>query len=159
MKFTRSQWEDILAAERSRSGERTRVTLVDWLERKLYGSGHPAIQAYHEEMERYPRRNQFDAIIETVGTNGNLQLWRKIVKAWKMHGWNPYNVAGMFDCFEDGRIPSTGGGNENTRRSSGSHGRGGTYTRADLDAAVEQARGELDTLSEEERAIIDGKSG
>ena len=160
MKFTRSQWEEILAAERSqdgdRRGERTRVTLVDWLERKLNGSGHPAIQVYHEEMDRYPRRNQFDEIIETVGTNGNLDLWRKIVKAWKLHGWNPYNVAGMLECFEDGRIPSTGGRNGNTHRSGGSNGRGGTYTRDDLDAAVEEARAE--ELTDEERAIVNGSS-
>jgi len=158
MKFTRSQWEEILVAERSRDGdgrgERTRVTLVDWLNRKLNGSGHPAIQAYHEEMDRYPRRNQFDEIIETVGTNGNLKLWRKIVKAWKLHGWNPYNVAGMLECFEDERIPSTGGRSGHTRRSGGSNGRGGTYTRDDLDAAIEDARRELEGLTEEERAIV-----
>jgi hypothetical protein len=163
MKFTRSQWEEVLAAERSRDGdtrcERTRTTLVDWLDRKLNGSGHPAIQTYHDEMDRYPRRNQFDEIIGKVGTNGNLDLWRRIVRAWKMHGWNPYNVAGMLECFEDGRIPSTGGRNGNARRPSGSNGRGSTYTRDDLDAAVEEARGEIDNLTEEERAIIESKSG
>jgi hypothetical protein len=162
MKFTRSQWEEILAAEKSRDGdtrgERTRTTLMDWLDRKLNGSRHPAIQTYHDEMDRYPRRNQFDEIIGTVGTNGNLDLWRRIVRAWKMHGWNPYNVAGMLECFEDGRIPSTGGRNGNARRPSGSNGRGGTYTRDDLDAAVEEARGEIENLTEEERAIIEGKS-
>lgn len=162
MKFTRSQWEEILAAERSRDGdergERTRVTLVDWLDRKLNGSGHPAIQAYHEEMGRYPRRNQFDDIIETVGTDGHLELWRKIVRAWKLHGWNPYNVAGMLECFEDERIPSTGGSNGSARTGSGSNGRGGTYSRDDLDAAVAEGREEIDKLTKQERAIIDAKS-
>jgi hypothetical protein len=114
-------------------------------------------------MGRYPRRNQFGEIIGRVGTDGGLDSWRRIVKAWKLHGYNPYNVAGMLECFEDGRIPGTGGCHGSTRRRSRREGRGGAYTPDDLDAAIEEARREIarlearGELTEEERAILAGR--
>jgi hypothetical protein len=155
MQFTRSQWEEILKAEKARGegkrGERTRVTLVSWLERKLNGSGHPAIQVYHEEMGRYPRQNQFDEIIKCVGT-GRLDFWRDVVRAWKLHGFNPYNLFGMLECYEKNRIPGTGGYNEST----GGNGRGdGRYTEADVRAANEAAEREIQNLSPEERRYLE----
>jgi hypothetical protein len=153
--FTRAEWEAILEAEQARGdgkrGERTRVTLVRWLEKKLYGAQHPAIRVYHEEMGRFPRKNQFDAVIERVGVS-HLDFWREVVKAWKLHGWNPYNLAGMLECYEENRIPSTGGHNEST----GGNGHGdGRYTEEDVRAANEAAERELQNLSPEERRYLE----
>jgi hypothetical protein len=153
--LTRSEWEAILEAEQARGegkrGERTRVTLVRWLEKKLYGTQHPAIRVYHEEMGRFPRKNQFDAVIERVGVS-RLDFWRRVVKAWKLHGWNPYNLAGMLECYEEDRIPSTGGHNEST----GGNGHGdGRYTEADVRAANEAAEREIQNLSPEERRYLE----
>lgn len=107
MRFARQQWQAILDAEREADG---RVTLIDWLDSKLNGAQHPAIQTYRDEMQSYPRRNQYDAIINCVGENGRLDLWRDVVRDWKLHGWNPYNVAGMLDAFERGGIEDRHGG-------------------------------------------------
>lgn len=100
-KFTRAEWQAILQAERDANG---RVTLIDWLDSKLNGSKHPAIQIYRDEMDSYPRRNQYQEIIEAVGENGRLEVWRSVVHDWKMHGWHPYNIAGMLDAFKQGGI-------------------------------------------------------
>jgi len=116
-KHTRSEWEAILQAEIGR-GEKTRSTLVEWVDSKLHGTGHPAIQAYRDEMGHYPRKNQIPDIIQAVGENGNLELFKQIVHAWKMTGWNPFNLAGMLDCLGRGEVPNTNGGNGNGKRSS-----------------------------------------
>jgi hypothetical protein len=153
MQFTRSQWEKILKAEKARGegkrGERTRVTLVRWLERKLNGSGHPAIQVYHEEMGRFPRKNQFDAIIERVGTE-RLDFWRKVVRAWKLHGWNPYNLAGMLECYDENRVPKTGGNNGGSGRSSGAY---------DSDYDSDRNAFERQRLTEKERQRLEQLTG
>jgi hypothetical protein len=104
MQFTRSQWEQIEEAEKAR-GDDARVTLLSEIERKLRGSQHPAIQAYREITNHYPRRNTFGVIIDTIGTE-DIDLWCEIVRSWILHGWNPYNIAGMLDCFKRGGIRS-----------------------------------------------------
>jgi hypothetical protein len=115
-----AQYKQILEAERARV-EEARVTLVDYLERKIGGSLHPAIQIYRDEMESYPRKNQFGDIIENVGANGRLERWREIVNAWKLSGYNPYNVGGMLDCLERDELPDPKNG--------GSHGESGSFGR------------------------------
>lgn len=107
-KFKRSEWEIILEAEKTRPDKPPRATLVKWLESKLNGSSHPAIQAYREEMGSYPRKNQFQDIIDTVGEKGGAELFKQIVHVWKMSGWNPLNIGGMLECYERGEIPKNG---------------------------------------------------
>lgn len=101
LQFTRSQWEDILRAETDARG---RKTLIAWIQSKLHGGGHPAVRAYQEEMEHYPHKNQFGAIIETIGETGDLALWGRVVRDWKLYGWNQYNIAGMLDAYREGGI-------------------------------------------------------
>jgi len=102
-RFTRSQWQTILQAEREADG---RSTLIEWIENKLNGSGHPAIEAYREEMGHYPKRNTFQDIIEHVGDNGHLHVWRDTVKSWRLRGYNEYNIEGMLDAFKAGGVKS-----------------------------------------------------
>lgn len=160
MTFTKSEWEAILEAEKARGegkrGERTRITLVGWLERKLNGSRHPAIQVYYDEMDRYPRRNTFSDIIECVGET-NLALWRQIVKAWKLHGWNIMNVGGMIECYERGEVPTVGGGrgNGSNREHSHRHTRGSRRrTEGEVRRCNEKARRRLES-SPELQAILE----
>lgn len=120
---TRSQWKRML--EREREGK-DRKGAVKYMEDKLWGSKHPAIQIYQEVMGHYPRRNQFKETIERVGDNPERHaFWRDVVTAWKMLPYNPYNLAGMIDCFNDGRIPATGNGGTNGRDRRGSSRPGG----------------------------------
>lgn len=102
-KHTASEWHAISEAEQGRA--KPRSSLIQGVERKLNGGGHPAIQAYHAEMGHYPRRNQTTDIIAAVGDNGRLEEWRAVVHAWKLAGWNPYNLGGMIECFTEKRIP------------------------------------------------------
>jgi hypothetical protein len=67
------------------------------------------VKVYRQGMEKYPKRNTWNDIALTViPHNGNMNLWREIVTAWKLHGWNPANIAGMLDCWRKGEIPKVG---------------------------------------------------
>jgi hypothetical protein len=67
------------------------------------------VEVYRQVMEKYPKRNTWNDIALTViPHNGNMGLWRDIVTAWKLHGWNPGNIAGMLDCWRKGEIPKVG---------------------------------------------------
>jgi len=67
------------------------------------------VEVYRQVMEKYPKRNTWGDISSTViPHNGNMGLWREIVTAWKLHGWNPANIAGMLDCWKKGEIPKVG---------------------------------------------------
>ena len=109
-KHTRAEWQAILASEKDADG---RKTLIEWIESKLSGAAHPAIEAYRNEMGHYPRRNQYTEIIESVGDNGKMGVWRDVVKAWRLHGWNPYNVAGMLEAFGSGGVTEKRGASRN----------------------------------------------
>jgi hypothetical protein len=156
--FTMAQYQQMLQAEQDR-GDDARVTLVDYLKRKTGGSLHPAIQIFREEMEHYPRKNQFDDIIERVGANGRLEFWRDVVNAWKLAGYNPYNVLGMLDCVERGELPNpqtTGGFNAKSRRTNGAGQgqRGAVYepTAEEVEQARADARRKLAELRRERAA-------
>ncbi len=67
------------------------------------------VEVYRQVMEKYPNRNTWNDIALTViPHNGNMNLWREIVTAWKLHGWNPANIAGMLDCWRKGEVPKVG---------------------------------------------------
>jgi len=101
MQLTRSQWEAVLQSEKDADG---RKTLINWIDSKLNGGGHPAVAAYREEMEHNPRKNQYGAIIDAIGESGKVDVWRGVVRDWKLYGWNPYNIAGMIDAFKAGGV-------------------------------------------------------
>ena len=110
MQLTRSQWEAVLQSEKDADG---RKTLINWIDSKLNGGGHPAVAAYREEMEHNPRKNQYGAIIDAIGESGKVDVWRGVVRDWKLYGWNPYNIAGMIDAFKAGGVQAKPhGGND-----------------------------------------------
>lgn len=109
--FTRSEWEQILQAERDAGG---RATLIKWIDSKLNGGGHPAIRVYRDEMGNYPYSNQYADIIGAIGEGGNMDLWRSVVSAWRMHGWNKYNIAGMLEAYEAGGVKAKPNGSGRT---------------------------------------------
>jgi DNA-binding MarR family transcriptional regulator len=121
MQFTRSQWEKILGAEKARGdgsrGHRTRVTLVQWLEKKLNGSHHPAIQIFHEEMQIYPRTRQMPIVIDIVGED-QLDFWREVVRTWMLRDYNPLNLKGMLEWYKQGHIPSLKGNGNGSKQHS-----------------------------------------
>jgi hypothetical protein len=72
-------------------------------------SKHPAIKAFREETHRYPPKSWYEKIAGAVGEN--VDKWRGIVNEWVGHGWNPTNVKGMLDVFQNGwQKPSNGSG-------------------------------------------------
>ena len=101
MQLTRSQWMDVLQSEKDANG---RKTLIKWIDSKLNGGGHPAVATYRDEMEHNPRKNQYGAIIDAIGESGDMDVWRGVVRDWKLYGWNPYNIAGMIDAFRAGGV-------------------------------------------------------
>ena len=114
MQLTRSQWQAVMQSEKDANG---RKTLIKWIDSKLNGGGHPAVVAYRQEMEHNPRKNQYKAIIDAIGENGKMDVWRGVVRDWKMYGWNPYNIGGMLEAYGAGGIKKrtgTGGGRKPT---------------------------------------------
>ena len=105
--LTRSQWMEVMQSEKDANG---RKTLIKWIDSKLNGGGHPAVVAYREEMEHNPRKNQYKAIIDAIGENGKMDVWRGVVRGWKLYGWNPYNIAGMLEAYAAGGIQKRPGG-------------------------------------------------
>jgi len=106
-KFTRAQWQPILEAEQAR-GDAARTTLVSFIEKKLSANQHPAVQVYRDETHYYPPAEWGARIVEQVGTNGSLDLWREVVAGYVGCGWNPRNVKAMLEHFARGEVPSTG---------------------------------------------------
>ena len=111
--FTRPQWQSILRAEQDANG---RKTLIEWIDAKLNGAQHPAIQVYHEIMGRYPKQSTYAAIIETVGNNGGLETWREVVRYWNLQNYNPQGIADMLDAFRQGGVKRKGGASGGSRQ-------------------------------------------
>jgi hypothetical protein len=74
---------------------------------KLQWYKHPAVQVYREEVHRYPAKSWYQTIVEAVGDNTD--KWRGIVRDWIGSGWNPGNVKGMLDVFQNGWQKPVGG--------------------------------------------------
>jgi hypothetical protein len=77
----------------------------------------PAISAYRESAKAFPAKAQWPAIVAAVGDESDrLDLWRKVVSAYILCGWNPRNVAGMLEFFRRGDIPKPGNGHRKNGR-------------------------------------------
>lgn len=76
----------------------------------------PAVETFRDVMHRYPVKAQYATIAETVGdTEAAIALWRDVVTAWRDHGYNPKNLAGMLECFRSGELPGRNGRNGRPR--------------------------------------------
>lgn len=63
-------------------------------------SDHPAIQAYRDVFHTYPQRGAYQLIVEAVGDkHAELELWRECCTYWMSNGWNPKNIGGQLERF------------------------------------------------------------
>jgi hypothetical protein len=67
-----------------------------------------ALQAYFDVMQVRPNREQALVITKTI-TPSNIDKWKNVLRAWKLHDYKPGNVPGMLEWYETG-IPTNGGG-------------------------------------------------
>lgn len=82
---------------------------------------HPAVRIYQQVHERYPAKGTWDKIAQMIGTDeANLAFWREALSTWATRGYNPLNVAGPLEWFEQRAIPKTKGLAENSNRAADS---------------------------------------
>jgi hypothetical protein len=62
----------------------------------------PAVVAYREIFQRYPKKATYPLIAEAVGEQ--LEIWKDILTQWLLSGYNPNNLAGMLEAFRDGGL-------------------------------------------------------
>jgi hypothetical protein len=68
------------------------------------------VETFREELHRYPDKAQFAIIADTVGESDDaLAFWRAVLIAWRDHGYNRANIAGMLDCFARRELPGRRG--------------------------------------------------
>lgn len=56
-------------------------------------------QVYREVMHLTPNRVQREEIDRVVG---DLDLWRETLRYWMLHNWNPFNLPGLLDMYQQG---------------------------------------------------------
>lgn len=60
---------------------------------------HEAIQAFRKATHRYPAKSWYDRIVDTVT---DIEKWQQVCMEWVGKGWNPMNIAGMLDVYQNG---------------------------------------------------------
>jgi len=72
-----------------------------------------ALRIYEEKTGTLvPNGLAAELIMDTVENDErHLDMWSKVVSGWVLSGFKTNNVSGMIDCYRQGRIPSTSGGN------------------------------------------------
>lgn len=64
-----------------------------------------AVKVFRKKAHRYPAKSWYKKIDEVVGGDPeDLEKWGEIVFQWVGLGFNPTNVKGMLDAFEEGGI-------------------------------------------------------
>ena len=96
-----------------------------------------AVVMFRQMANRYPAKSWYGAIDQAIGTEpDNLKRWGRIVYQWVGLGWNPTNVTGMLECFNENRMPGDNGNGNSHKSNGGTNGNGkGTNvggTQADL---------------------------
>ena len=66
---------------------------------------HPAVLAYVEVTQRRPKQFVADAIANTISEH-DVDAWKQIVKQWILSGWNPTNIDGMLNMFQNRTNPA-----------------------------------------------------
>lgn len=64
------------------------------------------ILAYKDQMHFTPPVNVRKEIRDTVT---DMALWKQVLKAWQLRGYNPRNVDGMLAWYKQGFVPAQGG--------------------------------------------------
>lgn len=82
-------------------------------------ANHPAIVAVREVKGKYPDKDLWDSIIETVGEHPDLPLMRKCWVTWRTRGYLPNNYGWLVDWYVNG-IQGASNGTSKGRSESGS---------------------------------------
>jgi hypothetical protein len=102
--LTDELWEEL--REKEKAGKNRRGVLEHV--RATLDRPPPAVEAFREVMECFPRRSLWEGIDETVGRETReLAFWKRVCLHWLASGYNPYNVKGALDCFRNGELPAT----------------------------------------------------
>ncbi len=79
-----------------------------------------AVQVYREVRRRYPARELWGQIGQSVGTEERpLAFWREVLNTWVARGYNPQNLEGPLEWFKQGAIPLRNAGPNIPQRKSG----------------------------------------
>lgn len=63
-------------------------------------ASHPAIQAWRQALERYPRKQCWPLIVERLGEQPDSELLAQVTAEWLASGYKPNNVSGILDWYE-----------------------------------------------------------
>ena len=123
IRLVRQAVEEALDAGSAKRGfcapKMARVILTRWAKESKPGAEkkehaakreiHPAIRVYQQVHHRYPAKGAWNKIAQTVGTaESDLAFWREILSTWTTRGYNPMNVAGPLEWFQQRAIPKNG---------------------------------------------------
>ncbi|MCL4499307.1 MAG: hypothetical protein M1335_03565, partial [Chloroflexi bacterium] len=123
VRLVRQAVEEALDAGSAKKGfcapKMARVILTRWAKASQPGAKkedraakreiHPAVRVYREVHHRYPAKGAWNKIAQTVGTaESDLAFWREILITWATRGYNPMNVAGPLEWFQERAIPKNG---------------------------------------------------
>src|SRR3972149_3943415 len=62
----------------------------------------PAAQVFRDVFHRYPRTPQMEVLVESVGESPEeLSIWRETCTYWMLKGWNPDNVGGLMEIYNE----------------------------------------------------------
>lgn len=87
-------------------------------------SSAPAVvEAYRQAFGRYPAKHLWDDMAAAVGER--VELWRDVCAAWALRGYNPANLAGMYEWFRAGAVPQNGRTYDRNQKGAGANGRSG----------------------------------
>jgi len=121
--LVRQAVEEALDAGSAKKGfcapKMARAILTRWAKESSKGAGrkergtrreiHPAVQVYRQVHQRYPAKGSWVKIAETVGDKeSDLAFWREVLSTWATRGYNPMNVAGPLEWFQQRAIPKNG---------------------------------------------------
>lgn len=63
---------------------------------------HPAIQTYRDVFHTYPKVPTYPTIIEAVGDKPeDMEIWRECCTFWLGIGWNPQNITGQLERYNE----------------------------------------------------------
>ena len=66
----------------------------------------PAVLVYRQVRRRYPARELWEPIAQTIGTEESaLAFWQEVLTTWVARGYNPLNVEGPLQWFQAHAIP------------------------------------------------------
>jgi hypothetical protein len=75
-------------------------------------TSHPAVVAVREITERFPKKDLWDTIIETLGEDFDLDLLIECHSEWARRGYSPMNYDWIFEWYTSGRVPYRGNGKQ-----------------------------------------------